>query len=116
MTEKPDLKPETKDDKGKENKARWDAALVEIIIRAVVGGGIGTFATSLSSSELPKLALGGLIGGGVAPIVLAAAEPITKKLKQGASSLGKLPHRVGRRLFKNGKRSYRPLNANIWKR
>jgi hypothetical protein len=77
--QKPEEKPE---------KSPWNIKLAEIIIQAVAGGSIGTFATLLSSSELPKLALGGVIGGGVAPIVFAVAEPISKRLRQGAGYVG----------------------------
>ncbi|MCU0525595.1 MAG: GUN4 domain-containing protein [Elainella sp. Prado103] len=72
----------------KDDKSPWNDKLAGIIIQAVAGGSIGTFATLLNSSDLPKLALGGVIGGGVAPIVFAVAEPISKKLKQGAGYLG----------------------------
>ncbi|MCG8364919.1 MAG: NACHT domain-containing protein [Pseudanabaenales cyanobacterium] len=72
----------------KDEKASWNLKLADIIIQTFAGGSIGTFATLLNSSDLPKLALGGVIGGGVAPIVFAVAEPISKKLKQGAGFLG----------------------------
>lgn len=71
-----------------DDKSPWHDKLAGIITQALVGGSIGTFTTLLNGSDLPKLALGGVIGGGVAPIVFAVAEPISKKLKQGAGYLG----------------------------
>ena len=70
MSEASPQKPEEKPE-----KSSWNNKLAEIIIQAVAGGSIGTFATLLSSSELPRLAVGGVIGGGVAPIVFNAVLP-----------------------------------------
>ena len=72
----------------KEEKSSWNIDVSAIIVRAVVGGSLGTFITAINSSDLPKLALGGVIGGGVAPIVLAFTEPFSKKLSQGAGAGG----------------------------
>jgi hypothetical protein len=69
-------------------KPPWTIKLSGIILQALAGGGFSAFITLLNTSDLPKLALGGLIGGGVAPIVFAVAEPISKKLKQGAGYVG----------------------------
>lgn len=77
--EKPEEKPE---------KVSWNEKLSGIILQALAGGGFSAFITLLNTSDLPKLALGGLIGGGVAPIVFAIAEPISKKLRQGAGYVG----------------------------
>jgi hypothetical protein len=72
----------------KDEKTPWNIKLSEIIFQAVAGGSFSAFITLLNTSDLPKLALGGLIGGGIAPIVFAIADPILKRLKQGASHLG----------------------------
>lgn len=77
-------KPKTK----KDEKEPWNNLLATILWRVVMGGGIGTLVTSLNSSELPKLALGGVIGGGIAPVVLAFTEPLSKKSKQLAAQTG----------------------------
>ena len=83
MTEELPQKSEEKDD-----KTPWNIKLSGIILQALAGGGFSAFITLLNTSDLPKLALGGLIGGGIAPIVFAIAEPISKKLKQGAGYVG----------------------------
>ena len=83
MTEDLPQKSEEKDD-----KTPWNFKLSDILIKALAGGSIGAVATLLSSSDLPKLALGTVIGGGIAPIVFAIVEPISKKLKQGAGYVG----------------------------
>jgi len=83
MSEDPPKSPEEKDE-----KSAWNIKLSGIIFQALAGGGFSTFITLLNTSDLPKLVLGGLIGGGVAPIVFAVAEPISKKLKQGAGYFG----------------------------
>ena len=88
MSDASPQEPEEKKPEEKPEKSPWNVKLAEIMIHAVAGGSIGTFATLLSSSELPKLALGGVIGGGVAPIVFAVAEPISKRLRQGAGYVG----------------------------
>ncbi|MCY7394219.1 MAG: hypothetical protein LH647_22805 [Leptolyngbyaceae cyanobacterium CAN_BIN12] len=74
MSEAPPQTTEEKDE-----KAPWNTKLADIIIKVLAGGSIGTFATLLSSSDLPKLALGAFFGGVVAPIVFAITEPISKK-------------------------------------
>jgi hypothetical protein len=84
MSETAPQKPEENDD-----KTPWNIKLSGIILQALAGGGFSAFITLLNTSDLPKLALGGLIGGGIAPIVFAIAEPISKKLKEGAGYVGK---------------------------
>lgn len=76
--------------KKKEENESWNISVSTIIIRALVGGSLGTLATSFASSDLPKIALGGIFGGGIAPIVLAFTEPISQKLKIGARSSGQI--------------------------
>jgi hypothetical protein len=86
MTQTEEKKKEEKSEE-KEEKSSWNLKLAEIAIRFALGGGIGTAATSLGSSELHKLALGGFFGGVAAPIVLAVADPFVKRVKQGAGSV-----------------------------
>jgi hypothetical protein len=68
--------PKAEDSAGKET---WNDKLARIITQAVVGGGLTAALSSFSTSDLPKIAISGLLGSGVA---LAIGEPITKKLKQ----------------------------------
>ena len=72
----------------KDEKSGWNTKLAEIIVQAIGGGGLVTFTTLLSGSDLPKIAIAGLLGSGIAPIVFAVAEPISKKLKKGAEFAG----------------------------
>ena len=83
MPEEPPKTPEAKDDKSPLN-----IKLSEILIQAIAGGGFSTLITLINTNELPKLLLGGFIGGSVAPIVVAIVQPISKKLKQGAGLVG----------------------------
>ncbi len=76
--------PESPKPEAEDKNASWNLKLAEIAIQAIVGGSFGTFVTLLSSSDLPKLALGAAIGGVGAPIVLAVTEPFSKRLKRGA--------------------------------
>jgi len=82
MSEAPPQKTEEKDE-----KAPWNIKLSQITLQALAGVGFGAFITLLNTSDLPKLALGGFFGG-IAPIVFAITEPISKKLKQGAGYVG----------------------------
>ncbi|MBE9179866.1 GUN4 domain-containing protein [Oculatella sp. LEGE 06141] len=77
-----------KPSEAKDEKPQWNVKLSEIIFQAVAGGGFSAFITLLNTSDLPKLALGGLIGGGAAPIAFAIIEPVSKKLRQGAGYVG----------------------------
>lgn len=77
--ESEDKKPVTKD--GKDSRSD---VLAKILIQAVASGSIGAFVTALSTSEIPKLLLGGAISGTGVPLALAVAEPFTKRLKKGA--------------------------------
>ena len=76
--------PEASPQKPEDNAATapWNEKLADIAVRAAFGGGLSAFIALLNQSDLPKLALSTLIGSGVAPIVMAIGEPITKKLKQ----------------------------------
>ena len=67
----------------------WNQKLAEIVIQSVMSGGlgVGTFFTLLGSSDLPKLALAGVIAG-AAPIGYALVAPTGKKAKKGAGMLG----------------------------
>jgi len=72
----------------KDNKSPWTMRLTEILIKVLGGSGFGALVTLGATQDLPKLALGGAIGGALAPIGLAVLEPISKKLKQGAGYVG----------------------------
>ena len=67
----------------------WNQKLAEIVTQSVMSGGLGlgTFFTLLGSSDLPKLALAGVIGG-AAPIGYALGAPMVKKIKKGAGMIG----------------------------
>ena len=49
----------------KDEKTPWNIKLSGIIFQAVAGGGFSAFITLLNTSDLPKLALGSLIGSGI---------------------------------------------------
>lgn len=89
----------------KEDKPSWNVDVATIILRVLVGGSLGTFITALNSSDLPKLALGGVVGGGVAPVVLAFTEPFSKKLKQGAGAGGQILVQGGENLIQRWRTS-----------
>lgn len=82
MPEEPSQKPEAKED-----KSPWHEKLAEIIIKAVIGGGAGTFITLLNTSDLPKLLLGAGIGG-AGMLVYAFVEPIAKRANKGLGQAG----------------------------
>jgi hypothetical protein len=74
-------KPPQEKRQDKEEKSSWSEKISEIIIRAAFGGGLSAFVTLVSQSDLPRVALCTFLGGGIAPIVLAVGEPISKRLK-----------------------------------
>lgn len=94
-----------------ENKSPWNMELAAIIIQMVLGGGLGTGITALNSSDLPKLALGGAIGGVGAPLVVAFTDPITKKLKKGAGAGGEAFAKGGENLFQKWRTSLSPFES-----
>ena len=98
-------------DKETEKKSPWNIELASIIIQMLLGGGLGTGITALSSSDLPKLALGGAIGGVGAPLVVAFTEPITKKLKKGAGAGGEAFAKGGETLFQKWLTSLSPFES-----
>ncbi|NDJ15876.1 NACHT domain-containing protein [Myxacorys almedinensis] len=82
MPEEPTPKPDKQ-----EEKSPWNEKLAELLIKAAIGGGAGTVITLLSSTELPRLALGAGIGG-AATMVYAFVEPIAKRTNKGLGQAG----------------------------
>jgi hypothetical protein len=74
--------------KEKDEKTPWNLQLAGILLQAMAGSGFSTLITLLNTSDLPKLALAGVLGGVGAPIAVAIGKPISKRLEQGAGFVG----------------------------
>jgi GUN4-like/NACHT domain len=68
-------------------KSPWNEQLAGILIKALIGGGAGSIITLVSSSELPKIALGAGLGG-IGMAVYAFVEPIAKRANKGLGQAG----------------------------
>ena len=90
--QKPDAQPEEKESIVPTAMAGWKMELGKVLVTWVAGGvSIGSLVTILNTTELSKIALGAAAGGtltGAGAIVYAFANPVGKRIKDGATSAG----------------------------
>lgn len=92
MTEEQKKSSETQPANLAEGMNPWRVELGKALWTWIAGGGaLGSLVTVLNTTELPKIALGAAAGGaltGGGAVVLAAVNPVGKKVKEGAEAVG----------------------------
>ena len=92
MTEEQEKSSEIQPANLAEGMNPWKVELGKALWAWIAGGGaLGSLVTVLNTTELPKIALGAAAGGaltGGGAVVLAAVNPVGRKVKKGAGAAG----------------------------
>ena len=96
MTEEqnlPEVQPKDKDSIVPTGMDGWKVELGKVVWTWVAAGGVsfGSLVTLLNTTDLPKIAIGGLVGGGLSgtgALVYAFVDPIARRAKKGAAKAG----------------------------
>ena len=96
MTEEqnlPEVQPKDKDSIVPTGMDGWKVELGKVVWTWVAAGGVsfGSLVTLLNTTDLPKIAIGGLVGGGLSgtgALVYAFVDPIARRAKKGAAEAG----------------------------